>query len=49
LILHYNIGTTAPPWKEGRLFYDTGSGALAFYNWEQDDNFKYWSRAMVKS
>ena len=30
------IGTNAPAWKEGRLFYDSGSGALAFYNWEQD-------------
>ena len=32
----YIIGTNAPAWKEGRLFYDSGSGALAFYNWEQD-------------
>jgi hypothetical protein len=30
------IGTNAPAWKEGRLFYDSGSGALAMYNWEQD-------------
>ena len=30
------IGTNAPAWKEGRLFYDTGSGALALYNWERD-------------
>jgi hypothetical protein len=30
------IGTNAPAWKEGRLFYDSGSGALAVYNWEQD-------------
>lgn len=30
------IGTDAPAWKEGRLFYDSGSGALALYNWEQD-------------
>lgn len=32
----YTIGTNAPTWKEGRLFYDSGSGGLAFYNWEQD-------------
>jgi hypothetical protein len=31
----YTIGTNSPAWKEGRLFYDSGSGALAFYNWEQ--------------
>jgi len=30
------IGTNEPSWKEGRLFYDSGSGALAFYNWEQE-------------
>jgi len=30
------IGTNAPAWKQGRLFYDSGSGALAMYNWEQD-------------
>ena len=33
---NYIIGTNAPAWKEGRLFYDSGSGGLAFYNWEQD-------------
>ena len=33
---NYIIGTNAPAWKEGRLFYDSGSGALAMYNWEQD-------------
>jgi hypothetical protein len=33
---NHTIGTNAPSWKEGRLFYDSGSGALAFYNWEQD-------------
>jgi Uncharacterized conserved protein (DUF2190) len=32
----YVIGTNAPAWKEGRLFYDSGSGTLALYNWEQD-------------
>ena len=32
----YIVGTNEPPWKEGRLFYDSGSGALAFYNWEQE-------------
>ena len=32
----YIIGTNEPVWKEGRLFYDSGSGALAFYNWEQE-------------
>jgi hypothetical protein len=30
------IGTNEPAWKEGRVFYDSGSGALAVYNWEQD-------------
>jgi len=33
---NYIIGTNAPAQKEGRLFYDSGSGALAMYNWEQD-------------
>jgi hypothetical protein len=33
---NYIIGTNAPAWKEGRLFYDSGSGALAMYNWEAD-------------
>lgn len=32
----YTIGTNEPAWKEGRLFYDSGSGGLAFYNWERD-------------
>jgi hypothetical protein len=33
---NYIIGTNEPAWKEGRVFYDSGSGALAVYNWEQD-------------
>ena len=33
---NYVIGTNEPAWKEGRVFYDSGSGALAVYNWEQD-------------
>jgi len=33
---NYIAGTNEPVWKEGRLFYDSGSGALSFYNWEQD-------------
>jgi hypothetical protein len=32
----YIIGTNEPAWKEGRVFYDSSSGALAVYNWEQD-------------
>lgn len=32
----YTIGTNEPAWREGRLFYDSGSGGLAFYNWERD-------------
>ena len=32
----YIAGINEPAWKEGRLFYDSGSGALSFYNWEQD-------------
>jgi hypothetical protein len=33
---NYRIGTNEPAWKEGRVFYDSSSGALAVYNWEQD-------------
>jgi len=43
------IGTNEPAWKEGRVFYDSGSGALAVYNWEADVTLNVGQEAWLRA